>query len=62
MKQHIEIMVSVLDKSVIGRYKDVCKVVTKVDDSVKFDFQSVVRGLRCLYPDDTAIISFKVFP
>lgn len=60
MKQRIEITVSVPDRSNIGNYKDVFKVVNIVDDSVLYDFQSVVKGLRCLYPDEAAVISFKI--
>lgn len=60
MRQRIEITVDVPDRNDIGSWKNVFKVVNLVDDSVTFDFQSVVKGLRCLFPQDSAVISFKV--
>ena len=62
MKQRIEIMVSIPDRQDIGKVKDLFRVVNFVDDSVRYDFQSVVKGLRVLFPDESAVISFRLLP
>lgn len=54
-------MVSVPDHNKAGSFKDIFRLENVIDDCVDFDFRSVVKGLRCLYPDG-AIISFRLLP
>lgn len=61
MKQRIRVEIIVPQHSTPGEFKTVYQMETFVDDSVSFDFCSVLKGLRCLYPE-TSIISFKVMP
>lgn len=61
MKQTINIDIMIADKNHVGEFKTLYKMSVQVDDGVNFDFVSVLRGLRCLYPSDS-IISFRILP
>lgn len=59
MKQRIQIRVEIPDHVKAGNFKTLFRVDTYIDDCVCFDYSSVLKGLRCLYPDN-AIITFVV--
>lgn len=60
MKQQIKITVEVPDHVHAGQFKTVFSIVKVVDDSVDFDFKSVLLGLSVLYRDQDGIIHFSV--
>ena len=62
MKQRIQITVEVPDGNDVGNFKVIFRLENLIDDCVEFDFKAVYRGLRCLYPEPSAVISFKMMP
>lgn len=60
MKQQIRITVEVPDKLHAGEFKTVFNLVKVVDDSLDFDFKSVLHGLSVLFSDQAPVILFKV--
>lgn len=61
MKQTINIDIMIPDHIRVGEFKSLYKMSVQIDDGVNFDFVSVLRGLRCIYPSDS-IISFRILP
>lgn len=60
MKQEIQITVEIPDHIHPGQFKRVFHLVKSCDDSVQFNFGSVLNGLLCLFYDLNAIITFKI--
>lgn len=60
MKQQIKISVEVPDRLHAGQFKTVFSMTKVVDDSLDFDFKSVLLGLSVLYRDQDGIIHFSV--
>lgn len=61
MNARIVIDVDVPDHINPGSFKNVIHRVVSLDDSVEFDFRSVIRGLCCIFPTDV-VMSFKYMP
>lgn len=61
MKQTINIDIMIADKNRVGEFKSLYKMSVQIDDGVNFDYVSVLRGLRCIYPPES-IISFRILP
>lgn len=60
MKQEIKISVEVPDRLKPGSTKVVFSMVKVVDDSIDFDFRSVLHGLTVLFQDQSPIILFQI--
>lgn len=60
MKQRIEIEVIIPDLLKAGQFKSLFRKVIEIDDSVDFDYKSVLKGLKCLFADDLVVICFKI--
>ena len=62
MKQEIIITVDVPDHRNAGNVKNVFRCVKLIDNSVELDLKAIYHGLRLLYDDSSAVITFKFMP
>lgn len=60
MEQRVIIKVLLPDSLDVGKSKVLFKCVRMLDDAVDFDYKSVIKGLRCLYPDERISIAFEI--
>lgn len=60
MRQRLKILVEIPDPKNIGSYKELYRNQLLLDDSVNFDFQTILSALKILYPDEGVFISFMI--
>lgn len=60
MKQRLLILVQTPDLRNVGSFKELYRNQLMIDDSLDFDFHTVLSSLKILYPGNYIIISFKI--
>lgn len=60
MKQSLKIKCEVPDRVHAGDFKVIYSNLVKIDDSLNFDYQTLIRGLKLLYPFNDLIINFQI--
>lgn len=60
MKQRIIITVEMADSNKPGSFKQLFQVVNVIDDAVNYDYVSVYKGLKLLFPDEHTFVTFKI--
>lgn len=60
MKQRVDIKVEVPDSVKVGAFKELYSTVVLLDDSLKFDYNTIIQAFKMLYLDKHIFVSFVV--
>lgn len=55
-----KIIVTTPDRNNIGSFKEVFRHSISVDDSIDFDYKSLLKGIKVLFPDKQLFINLNI--
>lgn len=60
MNQFLKVVIQVPDSNRTGSFKELYRNSIPLDDGICFDYQSLIKGLKLLYPKDNIIINLSL--
>lgn len=60
MKQTIKVIVSTPDKIQAGKFNQLFRTTFDTDSSLEYDYQTMIKGLRLLFPNKQLFIDLSL--